>query len=57
MGKEEDKKKGEGGEEAEACWGREEKGEKKEELVELIQEDPWTGEWVEFKVPREYAER
>ena len=40
--------KGEVREEAEACSGREEKGKKKEELVELIQEDLWTGEWVEF---------
>ena len=29
----------------------------KEEVVKLIQEDPWTGDWVEFKVPHEYAER
>ena len=50
-GREEDKK------EAEACWATEEKGEEKEELEELIQEDPWTGEWVEFKVPCEYAKR
>ena len=37
--------------EGEACWM--EKVEEKEELVDLIQEDPWMGEWVEFKVPKE----
>ena len=31
--------------------------EEKEDLVDLIEEDPWTGEWGEFKVQRDYAEK
>ena len=55
VGKEEKNKKGkeEGQEwvdqgEGKACWM--EKVEEKEESVGMIQEEPWTGEWVEFKV-------
>ena len=25
--------------------------------MELVEEDPWTGEWVEFRVLRDYAEK
>ena len=41
----------------EACWVTEEKEEWEKDWVEIVQEDPCTGEWTEFKVPREYAEK
>ena len=44
-------------EEGEACWVQEEEDERKRDWVETVQEDPWTEEWMEFKVPREYAEK
>ena len=45
-------------EDEEAFWVQEEGNiEEEEGLVEIVQEDPWTGEWVEFKVPREYSGR
>lgn len=38
-------------EDGEACWVQEEEDEKKEDWVEIVQDDPWTGEWTEFEGP------
>ena len=57
------KRKGEGErrqlelEDSEACGVQEEEDETKKEIVEIVQEDPWTGKWMGFKVLREYAEK
>ena len=44
-------------EEEEVYWVQEERIEKEDGLVEIIQEDPWMEEWMKFKVPRVYAEK
>ena len=55
------KGEGKGGqliEEEEAGWAQEEeKDGRKKDWVEIIQEDPWTGEWTEFQVPRGDTEK
>ncbi|KAJ7316934.1 hypothetical protein JRQ81_003096, partial [Phrynocephalus forsythii] len=37
-------------------WAGESRKEE-EELVEVVKEDPWTGEWATFRLPREVAEQ
>lgn len=39
-------------------WGKAEapKGEE-EDWVTIVEEDPWTEEWVGFQVPKEYVEQ